>query len=82
MDFTGYLVFSMWDEPEKVDFITKINLVEFDEANERKVIAEVDELKIPFLHLDDLVRSKFNTGRLKDQADIEELQQIQRNKKL
>lgn len=81
MDFTEYLVFSMWDDPEKVDFITKINLVEFDIAYERKIIAEVDGLKIPFLHLDDLVRSKFNTGRLKDKADIEELQRIQSNRK-
>lgn len=80
-DFNEYIVFSMWDEPEKVDFITRINLVEFDVANERKIIAEIDDLKIPFLHLDDLVLSKFNTGRLKDKADIEELQQIQKNKK-
>ncbi|GGI27197.1 nucleotidyltransferase [Pedobacter mendelii] len=81
MDFTGYFVFSLWEEPEKVDFITKINLVEFEEASKRKIIVEVDGLKIPFLHLDDLVLSKFNTGRLKDKADIEELQHIQRNKK-
>lgn len=81
-DFTKHIVFSMWEEPEKVDFITRIKLVEFDVANERKIIAEVDGLKIPFLHLDDLVRSKFNTGRLKDKVDIEELQQIQKNRKV
>ena len=81
-DFTKHIVFSMWDEPEKVDFITRINLVEFDVADERKIIAAVDGLKIPFLHLDDLVLSKFNTGRLKDKADIEELQQIQKKRNL
>lgn len=73
-------MFSVWEEPEKIDFITRINLVKFEEADKRKIIAEIDDLKIPFLHLDDLVHSKFNTGRTKDKADIEQLQKIQKNK--
>lgn len=81
-DFTGHIVFSMWEEPEKIDFITQINLLTFEEANRRKIIADIEGLKVPFLHLDDLVRSKFNTGRLKDKADIEELQLIQRYKNI
>lgn len=67
-DFNEHIVFSMWDEPEKVHFITRINLVEFDVADERKIIAEVDKLKIQFLHLDDLVLSKFNTGGLNERS--------------
>jgi hypothetical protein len=70
----------MGEEPEKAEFLTQISLVNFEEANERKVIAEIDGLTIPFLHLDDLIRSKFNTGRLKDKADIEELQKTQNSK--
>lgn len=73
-------VFSMWDEPEKVDFLTRISMIEFEDANQRKIIADIDDIKIPFLHLNDLVLSKFNTGRLKDKADVEELQKIQRGK--
>ncbi|MES2446260.1 MAG: nucleotidyltransferase [Bacteroidota bacterium] len=81
LDFTSTLVFAMGEEPEKAEFLTRINLINFEEANKRKIIAEIDGLKIPFLHLDDLVLSKFNTSRLKDQADIEELQRIQNNRK-
>ncbi|MGF1924326.1 MAG: nucleotidyltransferase [Bacteroidia bacterium] len=80
LDFTTTLVFAMGEEPEKAEFLTQISLVNFEEANKRKVIAEIDGLAIPFLHLEDLIRSKFNTGRLKDKADIEELQKIQNSK--
>jgi hypothetical protein len=76
LDFTKYIVFSMWDEPEKVDFLTRISMIEFEDADKRKIIADIDDIKIPFLHLNDLVLSKFNTGRLKDKADVEELQKI------
>lgn len=78
LDFTKYIVFSMWDEPEKVDFLTRISMLEFEQADQRKIIADIDGISVPFLHLNDLVLSKFNTGRLKDKADVEELQKIQR----
>lgn len=80
LDFTKYIVFSMWDEPEKVDFLTRISMIEFEQAAQRKIIADIDGIKIPFLHLNDLILSKFNTGRMKDKADVEELQRIQKVK--
>jgi predicted nucleotidyltransferase len=79
-DFTRHLVFSIGEAPEKVDFLTHISSVKYEEADTAKIIAEVDGLKIPFLHLNHLVLSKFNTGRAKDKADVEELQKI-RNRK-
>jgi predicted nucleotidyltransferase len=79
-DFAKHLVFSLGEEPEKIDFITRINLVAFDDANKMKVIADMDGIPIPFLHLNHLILSKINTGRLKDAADIEKLQQIQQAK--
>lgn len=76
LDFRKHLVFSFWEKPEKVDFLTHINLVNFQDAQEQMIIAEIDDLKIPFLHLKHLILSKINTGRSKDAADIEELQRI------
>jgi predicted nucleotidyltransferase len=77
LDFSKHLAFSFDNEPEKIEFLTRINLVEYDEADKMKVVADVDGLQIPFLHLNHLVLSKMNTGRLKDQADVQKLQQIQ-----
>jgi len=80
-DFTDYLAFSIWEKPERADFITKINLVQYDEADKQKIIADCEGIKVPFLHINHLVLSKINTGRLKDAADVEYLQKLQKLKK-
>ncbi|MBL7829639.1 MAG: hypothetical protein JNK41_01325, partial [Saprospiraceae bacterium] len=41
-----------------------------------KVLAQLDGLEIPYIHFNDLVLMKMNTGRLKDKSDVEELQKI------
>lgn len=81
LDFTKHLVFSIGSEPQKVDFITIINNIEYSAADAHKIIYEFEGIAIPVIHLNDLVLSKINTGRLKDKADIEELQKIQKYKK-
>ncbi len=79
LDFTNIHIFHLWEEPEKVDFMTRINMVKYEDADKHKIIAIVDDLKIPFLHLNDLVLSKINTDRQKDKADIEELQKLNKS---
>jgi predicted nucleotidyltransferase len=76
LDFSERLVFSIGTEPQKIDFLTKINQVTFDEADKTKVFAEWENLEIPVINIKELVLSKINTGRKKDEADIEELQRI------
>ena len=51
LDFTKHVVVSIWEEPEKADFLTRINLVSYKEADKQKVIADVDGLQVPFIHL-------------------------------
>jgi hypothetical protein len=75
-DFTRHLVFSTGEYPEKIDFLTHINLVTYSEAEKEKIVADVDGLQIPFLHLNHLILSKINTGRDKDATDITQLQHI------
>lgn len=81
IDLTKHIVFSIWDDPEKVDFITIINLVDYQTADKQKILGDMDGLQVPVLHLNDLILSKMNTGRLQDKADIEKLQEIQSTKK-
>jgi predicted nucleotidyltransferase len=81
LDFTKHIAFSIGEQPEKMDFLTFISLVKYQDADQKKIIAEVDGLQIPFLHLNDLVLSKMNTGRSKDKADIDMLQLIERAKR-
>ena len=80
-NFEDHIVFSYGKEPFKVDFITRVNQVSFEEADQNKIVGEIDELKLPVINLRELVLTKINTGRKKDEADIEELQKISSIKK-
>lgn len=75
-DFTKHMVFSLGLAPEKIDFMTRVNLVVFEEAYERREEYEFDNVMIPVVHRKDLILSKINTDRLKDKIDIETLQKI------
>ena len=52
------------------------------DARGRSVAREYfDGLTIPFINVRELILSKINTGRKKDEADVEELQKILNLKK-
>lgn len=74
-------MFHFSEEPERIDFMTKLAGLDFDKAFSRRGFIELQNYKIPVLHLDDLVINKLLSDRGKDQADVEELQKINRLKK-
>ncbi|HZG01028.1 MAG TPA: nucleotidyltransferase [Chitinophagales bacterium] len=80
LDFTKTIFFNIGEEPERIDFLTRINLISYEEADRDKTIAEVDELKMPFLHLNHLILSKINTERPQDKADVDMLQKIAKHR--
>ena len=80
-DFTEPLVFSDGVEPFKIDFLTHLSNVKFDDAWDKKIVSEMDGIVIPYIDLNNLLLSKFTTGRLKDKIDLEELQKIMRLRK-
>ncbi|MFZ1676186.1 MAG: DUF6036 family nucleotidyltransferase [Saprospiraceae bacterium] len=80
-DFTNHMAFSIGDEPDKIEFINYVNLVSFEEANQNRILYDFEDLRVPFINLRELILSKMNTGRKKDEADIEELQKIVNFKK-
>jgi hypothetical protein len=59
--------------PRRIDILTSISGVEFDEAWPGRVTHEVDGLAVPFLGRTALVRNKRASGRTKDKADLEAL---------
>ncbi len=80
MDFTEVVIFHIGDIPQRVDFLTKVQGLNFDDAFSRRQILKVKEHELPFLHLDDLIANKLLANRTKDLADIENLIKIQRRK--
>ena len=77
LDFTAPVVFVDGKEPYKIDFMTYISGVKFDDAWDKKIIANIDGLDIAFIQFNQLVISKISNNRLKDKLDVEELQKIQ-----
>jgi hypothetical protein len=61
--------------PRRIDIMTEISGVTFDEAWASRVTAEVEGRSVGFIGRDALLKNKEATGRLKDLADAERLRQ-------
>jgi hypothetical protein len=59
--------------PRRVDLLTSISGVGFEDAWASRVAHEIEGLSVPFLGRDALVRNKRASGRAKDRADLEAL---------
>ncbi|MCX6351783.1 MAG: nucleotidyltransferase [Bacteroidetes bacterium] len=77
-DFTNIVVFHFGNNPERIDFLTKVGGVDFLKAYARKQTLMIKEKEIPVLHLEDLIISKILADRPQDKVDVEMLQQINR----
>lgn len=77
MDFTKPIpVFYFGNEPRRFDFITMLSNITFEDAIEQVNYIEMDSLRVPVIYYNHLIASKLTSSRLKDKADIEELEKI------
>ena len=79
MEFiAGWTTFRLLGDVE-LDILTSMKGLEhisFNECMEYASIADIEGVKIPFLHIDQLIENKRATNRAKDQIDVEVLEQI------
>ena len=67
--------------PRRIDILTQISGVSFEEAWTRRFEASVsDTLRCPFIGLEDLIRNKRAAGRPQDVVDIGVLERIRARK--
>lgn len=59
--------------PHRIDILTSIDGVEFDDAWARRVPVDADGIQIDVIGRDDLVTNKLAAGRPQDLADVERL---------
>ncbi len=59
--------------PYRIDILTSIEGVEFDDAWSHRVIVAIDNLEVPFIGRDDLLANKRAAGRPQDIADVARL---------
>jgi len=76
IDFTTTQVFHIGKEPNKIDFLTKIQGVTYAEADKEKVFFPLKNEQVPIIQYRHLIISKISSGRGKDKADVDELQHI------
>lgn len=74
-------VFYFGKEPRRIDFLTMVSNVNFEDAYKKAGSFTLENVKIPVIHYNQLILSKLTSNRLKDKADIEELQRINKYKK-
>ena len=60
--------------PRRIDILTTITGVRFEEAWPSRVLHGVDNLSVPFIGRQEFLRNKQAAGRLRDLADVEALE--------
>lgn len=68
------VVFQIGVPPVRIDILTALSGLVFEQAWANRSCVEWDGLKIPVISRLDLIRNKRSTGRTKDLADAEQLE--------
>ncbi|MBN2182732.1 MAG: nucleotidyltransferase [Sedimentisphaerales bacterium] len=63
------IIFQIGVAPCRIDIITQISGVEFEQAYPKRKDIEIDGIKLPIISKEDLIRNKESTGREKDKLD-------------
>ena len=70
------IIFQIGVAPRRIDIITGVSALNFEETIARAIEVEIAEIKILIPCIDDLIRNKKATGRFKDLADVEGLEAL------
>ena len=73
-------VYQMGQPPNRVDILTGIAALTFDEAWSSRVAAKLGGVPVFMLSREDLIRNKLEAGRPQDLLDVEKLRKTKRRK--
>lgn len=59
--------------PNRIDILTTLPGVEFEDCYPARIEVDVEEVKVNFIDLDNLLKNKRASGRAQDLADLENL---------
>lgn len=68
------MVVQLGSPPNRIDLLTVIDGIQFDEAWEHRQYGNLDGLRVPFISREDFLANKRASGRPKDLADVAELE--------
>jgi len=67
-------VFRMGVPPNRLEILTAISGVNFEQCFPRRTTLEIDGIRVPVIAYDDLKQNKSASDRLSDRADVERLE--------
>lgn len=70
---TPDIVFQMGVAPVRIDILTSVDGITFEEAWPARVLSRYGDQPIPVLSRELLIKNKLASGRLQDLADVEQL---------
>jgi hypothetical protein len=73
--------FNVWGigvEPSKIEILTQVDGLQFNESYKNRNYFNIDKLQIPYIDFEDLIKNKLASGRYKDLADIEQLKKLKK----
>jgi predicted nucleotidyltransferase len=68
------VIFQIGNSPRRIDIITAIDGVKFDQAYAKRKTFAIEGLQVPVISLEDLIANKRASGRKQDLADVEKLE--------
>ena len=71
---TPDLVIQLGYEPNRIDFLTGLTGVRFEDAYPRRVAATIDGIEVPVIDRQSLIANKRAFGRAQDLVDAEDLE--------
>jgi hypothetical protein len=69
------IIFQIGVAPRRIDLITHIDGVDFDDAYPSRTIIVMEGLNLPFISKENLIKNKKSTGRDKDLIDAKHLEE-------
>jgi predicted nucleotidyltransferase len=69
-------IFQIGNSPRRIDIITNISGVKFEQAYANKATIFIEGIEVPVISLDDLIANKRASARLQDLADVEKLESL------
>jgi predicted nucleotidyltransferase len=73
------LIFQIGIAPRRIDILTSIDGLKFEDAFSNSQAIDIEGIPVHVLSVPDLIKNKHLTGRTKDLADAEALEEITKN---
>ena len=74
------VVFQIGNSPRRIDIMTNISGVKFEQAYANKTTISIEGIEVPVISLEDLIANKRASARTQDLADVEKLESVKKDR--